>query len=345
MTVATIAPSSESAASTSTKVRRIAIMGAGGLGRSAASLLAHKSEFRLVALADREGIAHDDTGISADAVMALPADKSVGTLKGGRPSEDSVTELTALNKAGKLDAIFLAIPNIPNTFLPDVIRQFCEAGFKGVMADALKRTSAVESVMELSDLIRQSGMTYITGCGATPGLLTAAANLAAQSFVEVKDVKIWFGVGISSWEAYKATVREDIAHMPGYNVEKVKTLSDAQIAEILADRDGLLELHHMEHADDVLLERAGVVNRERVDVGGLVDTTKPVKPTQTMMTLTGVTFEGKTATHTFALGNETSMAANVLGPAFGWMKAAMAMHDRGLNGLYTCTDLMPQFVR
>jgi len=59
MTVATIAPSSESAASTSTKVRRIAIMGAGGLGRSAASLLAHKSEFRLVALADREGIAHD----------------------------------------------------------------------------------------------------------------------------------------------------------------------------------------------------------------------------------------------------------------------------------------------
>src|SRR5690606_11597453 len=112
MTVAAIAPSSESTASTSTKVRRVAIMGAGGLGRSAASLLAHKSEFRLVALADREGIAHDDAGISAEAVMALPADKSVGTLKGGRACEDSVAELTALNKAGKLDAIFLAIPNI-----------------------------------------------------------------------------------------------------------------------------------------------------------------------------------------------------------------------------------------
>ncbi len=327
------------------KTRRIAIMGAGGLGRSAASLLAHKSEFRLVALADREGIAHDREGIQADHVMALSADQSVAQLENGRTCEDSVVELTALNRAGELDAIFLAIPNIPNDFLPNTIRRFCEAGYKGVMADALKRTSAVESVLDLSDLIRESGMTYVTGCGATPGLLTAAANLAAQSFVEVTDVKIWFGVGISSWETYKATVREDIAHMPGYSVEKVKTLSDAQIAQILSERNGLLELHHMEHADDVLLERAGVVSRERVDVGGLVDTTKPVKPTQTMMTLTGVTFEGKTATHTFALGNESSMAANVLGPAFGWMKAALAMHDRGLRGLYTCTDLMPQFVR
>ena len=29
----------------------------------------------------------------------------------------------------------------------------------------------------------EAGITYITGCGATPGLLTAAAALAAQSFV------------------------------------------------------------------------------------------------------------------------------------------------------------------
>lgn len=330
---------------TATKVRTIGIMGAGGLGRSAAALLAHKTEFRLVALADRDGIAHNAAGIPAAPVAQLDPTASVATLAGGRPCADSVAELAALNRAGQLDAIFLAIPNIPNDFLPTTIARFAQAGYKGVMVDALKRTSAVESVLALADTIRAAGMTYVTGCGATPGLLTAAAALAAQSFVEVKDVKIWFGVGIANWETYKATVREDIAHMPGYNVDKVKTLSDAQIAQILDGCNGVLELHGMEHADDIILERAGVLDRSKVDVGGLVDTRRPVKPTQTMMTLTGVTFDGKTATHTFALGNETSMAANVLGPAFGWMKAAFSFHDRGLNGLYTCTDLMPQFVR
>lgn len=330
---------------TASTIRKIGIMGAGGLGRSAASVLAHKTEFRLVALADRDGMVHNPKGIAAEPVAALEPTASVATLTGGRACADSVAELTALNRAGELDAIFLAIPNIPNDYLPTTIRRFAEAGYKGVMVDALKRTSAVQSVLALGDIVRAAGMTYVTGCGATPGLLTAAAALAAQSFVEVKDVKIWFGVGIASWETYKATVREDIAHMPGYSVEKVKALSDADIAKILDGCDGVLELHGMEHADDIILERAGVLDRSKVDVGGLVDTRRPVKPTQTMMTLTGVTFEGKTATHTFALGNETSMAANVLGPAFGWMKAAFSFHDRGLNGLYTCTDLMPQFVK
>lgn len=330
---------------TANKIRKIGIMGAGGLGRSAAALLAHKTEFRLVALADRDGIVHNPAGIAAEPVAALESTASVGTLAGGRACADSVAELTALNRAGELDAIFLAIPNIPNDYVPQTIRRFAEAGYKGVMVDALKRTSAVESVLALADVIRASGMTYVTGCGATPGLLTAAAALAAQSFVEVKDVKIWFGVGVANWETYKGTVREDIAHMPGYSVEKVKALSDADIAKILDGCDGVLELHGMEHADDLILERAGVIDRSKVDVGGLVDTRRPVKPTQTMMALTGVTFEGKTATHTFALGNETSMAANVLGPAFGWMKSAFAVHERGMNGLYTCADLMPQFVR
>ena len=56
---------------TVTKIRKIGIMGAGGLGRSAASLLAHKTEFRLVALADRDGIAHNAAGIPAAPVAAL----------------------------------------------------------------------------------------------------------------------------------------------------------------------------------------------------------------------------------------------------------------------------------
>jgi len=41
----------------------------------------------------------------------------------------------------------------------------------------------------------------MTGRGATPGLLTAAA-LTAQSYAEIHSVKITFGVGIANWEAY-----------------------------------------------------------------------------------------------------------------------------------------------
>lgn len=325
--------------------KHIGIMGAGGIGRSAVALLEQKTEFKLVAIADSEGIAFNEAGITTAHLKGLEVGVSVNTIKGlGKPCADSVEALTQLNREGKLDAIFLAIPNIPNTFLPSVIERFCDLGFKGVIVDALKRTSAVEQVIQLSEKIKSSNVTYVTGAGATPGILTAAANLAAQSFAEVHDVKIWFGVGIANWETYRATIREDIAHMPNYDVDKVKALSDADIERILADCNGILELHGMEHADDILLERAGVVQRERVSVGGLVDTQKPVKPTQTMMTLRGKTFEGKVAEHTFTLGNETSMAANVLGPAFGWMKAALEMQERGINGLFTSADLMPKFV-
>ncbi|MGF1573765.1 MAG: saccharopine dehydrogenase-like oxidoreductase [Sumerlaeia bacterium] len=325
--------------------KQIGIMGAGGLGRSAVALLEQKTEFNLVAIADSEGFAYQAEGLCAAQFAELPVGASVKELAEiGKPCSDSVEAMVQLNKEGKLDAVFLAIPNIPNTFLPSVIERFCDLGFKGVIVDALKRTSAVEQVIALSSKINSSSVTYVTGAGATPGMLTAAANLAAQSFAEVHDVKIWFGVGIANWEAYRATIREDIAHMPNYDVDKVKALSDADIERILADCNGILELHGMEHADDILLERAGVVQREKVSVGGLVDTQKPVKPTQTMMTLRGKTFEGKIAEHTFTLGNETSMAANVLGPAFGWMKAALEMQDRGISGLFTSADLMPKFV-
>lgn len=326
-------------------IKQIGLMGAGGLGRSAVALLDQKTEFNLVAIADSEGFAYNSAGITPAHLTGLELGHSVkGIAKIGQACEDSVEAMTQLNREGKLDAVFLAIPNIPNNFLPSVIERFCDLGFKGVIVDALKRTSAVEQVILLSDKIKASGVTYVTGAGATPGLLTAAANLAAQSFAEVHDVKIWFGVGIANWETYRATIREDIAHMPNYSVDTVKALSDADIERILADCNGILELHGMEHADDILLERAGVVQREKVSVGGLVDTQKPVKPTQTRMTLRGKTFEGSIAEHTFTLGNETSMAANVLGPAFGWMKAALELNDRGINGLFTSADLMPKFV-
>ncbi len=327
-------------------VRQIAILGAGGLGRSAVRLLEQKNEFRLVAVGDSKGIAYDAEGIRSASIDALEPTGSVCSLPEiGRETDDAAGEVIALNKAGKVDAVFLAVPNLPNDFIPSLIVRFAKEGFDGVIVDALKRTSAVQQIVATEGQISDSKVLYVTGAGATPGLLTAAANLAAQSFAEVEEVKIWFGVGMKNWDTYKATVREDIAHMPGYDTESVRALSDADIERILDETHGVIELHNMEHADDILLERAGVATCEKVNVGGLVDTRKPVKPVSTSMTLRGRTFEGKVSEHSFVLGNETSMAANVLGPAFGWMKAGLELHDRGIHGLFSSADLMPKFVR
>ncbi len=326
--------------------RRIGILGAGGLGRSAISLLARKSELVPVAIADSQGIAWCAEGVRPAHLDGLETSDSVKGIAGiGRETSDPVGEMLKLHKAGAVDALFIGIPNIPNSTIPELIARLCREGFRGVAVDALKRTSAVEQVVALAPEIEAAGMAYVTGAGATPGLLTAAANLAAQSFEEVLDVEIHFGVGIPSWEKYRATVREDIAHMPGYSVERVKALSDGDIERILDETRGLITLEGMEHADDVLLERAGVVAADRVRVGGLVDTRCAKKPTTTRMTLRGRTFEGRESAHTFLLGDETSMAANVLGPAFGWMKAALELHARGISGLFTSADLMPKFVR
>lgn len=326
--------------------RRIGVLGAGGLGRSAVHVLSQKNEFLLTAIADSHGIAHRSDGITPSDLTHVPADGTVAAIPGaGRESADPIGDMIALNKAGLIEAVFLAIPNIPNDFIPKTIGRFCAEGFTGVAVDALKRTSAVSSVMALAPQIEAAGFVYITGAGATPGLLTAAANLAAQSFQEVENVDINFGVGIANWDAYRATIREDIAHMPGYSVDRVKTMSDDEITRLLDDTNGIIELRGMEHADDIILEKLGVLAATAVEVGGVVDTRNAVKPVSTRMTLTGTTFEGKRSSHTFTLGDDTSMAANVLGPAFGWMKAGLELQQRGIRGLFTCAELMPKFVR
>jgi len=329
-----------------TATRSIAILGAGGLGRSAVQLLSQKSEFRLVAIGDSQGIAARAEGIGPADIAGLREDQSVENVAGiGRATADAAGELIAMNKAGELDAVFLAVPNIPNNFIPNLIVRFCREGFRGVIVDALKRTSAVKQIVEQEAVLNASDLVYVTGAGATPGLLTAAANLAAQSFAKIESVDIWFGVGMSNWEKYRATIREDIAHMPGFDIEKVRTMTDADVDTLLDEVNGLLELHNMEHADDILLERAGTVTSAKVRVGGLVDTRNAAKPVSTRMTLRGTTFEGKESAHTFTLGDDTSMAANVLGPAFGWMKAGLELHDRGIRGLFSSADLMPKYVK
>ena len=323
---------------------KVGVLGFGGLGQAAAKILATKQEMNLVAAADQKGYVYDPAGLDVEAAISTYRDRhSVGYLDNyGVVSNNSIRDL--IDNA-KLDGYFLALPNLPNTFMADVAKQFIESGWKGVLVDALKRTSAVEQLLEIRTDLQQAGITYMTGCGATPGLLTAAAAVAAQSYAEIHGVKITFGVGIANWEAYRATIREDIAHMPEYDVEKARAMSDEEVTALLDKTNGIISLENMEHADDIMLELAGICDRDRVTVGGVVDTRNPVKPLSTNVQVTGRTFEGKISTHTFTLGDETSMAANVCGPAFGYLKAGAALNRRGITGLFTAAEIMPQFVR
>jgi len=266
---------------------RVGVLGFGGLGQAAAKVLAAKQEMNLVAVADHNGYIYESNGLDLDAAISTYAQRqSVGYLAGGVLSSKSIEDVL---KNAEVDGYFLALPNLPNTFMADVAQQFIKSGWKGVLVDALKRTSAVEQLLELQTALQEAGITYLTGCGATPGLLTAAAAVAAQSYAEIHSVKITFGVGIANWEAYRATIREDIAHMPGYDVEQARGMSDQEVTALLDKTNGVISLENMEHADDIMLELAGICDRDRVTVGGVVDTRNPKKPLSTNVKVTGRT--------------------------------------------------------
>lgn len=322
----------------------VAVLGTGGLGKVAARIIGMKSSMKLAAVCDSKGYAYAENGLDAETVAKLVGTEAVCNIpQYGHTSKDSLGEIIKL--ADKIDAIFVALPNLPNDFIPNVVKRFVEGGYRGVWSDALKRTPAMEMMFGLDDLLKQAQGVYITGAGATPGLLTAAAVIAAQSFTKVEHVNIWWGVGIPNWEDYKATIREDIAHLPGYNVEKAKAMSDAEIEQLLNSRSGRLELHQMEHADDLLLTRVGVVERrDQVEVGGIIDTRSSKKPVSTTMTLTGYTFEGKKSSHRFILGDETSMGANVVGPALGYLARAVWLKEHKIYGVFGSTEFMPMVV-
>jgi hypothetical protein len=318
---------------------KVGILGFGGLGRATAKLLSCKQSMQLVAIADRQGFVFAPDGIDYQQAIAAGA---VGAL--GQFSPTSIRDLL-LKHGTEIQGFFLALPNLPNTFMADTACLFMELGWQGVLVDAIKRTSAVEELIKLTDRLTQAQITYITGCGATPGLLTAVAALAAQSFVEVHQVEITFGVGIANWNAYRATIREDIAHLPGYSVATAQAMTDTEVEELLDRTHGILTLANMEHADDILLERLGICGRDRVKVGGVVDTRHAQKPLSTNMKLTGRTLDGKISTHTFILGDETSMAANVCGPALGYLHGGWKLHQRQIYGLFTSAEVMPLFVQ
>ena len=322
---------------------RIAILGAGGLGHAMARILEQKQTALLVGACDKQGAIFNPKGVSTDIFDSEIFQQTITNSPHGTKTNDPFGEI--LQHKNEIDGIFVALPNLPNEFIPNVVSRFADEGYSGVMVDALKRSRAVELMMKMNDKIAKAKMTYVTGCGATPGLLTAAANLAAMSFVEIKKVEIYFGVGISNWSAYRATIREDIGHLPGFSVEKASKMSDTEIEKELDFRKGILELTGMEHADDVILEFAGVCDRSKVTVGGIVDTKNPKKPVSTNVKITGITFEGKQSTHTFTLGDETSMAANVCGPALGYLNAGVQLNKQGIYGVQTSASVMPKFMK
>ncbi len=317
----------------------VAILGSGGLGQNMALLIEQKKEFKLVGICDRTGYYFCESGIDGKTIKEA---KEVEKVKGAIASSNPIKELITTYK-NKINAIFIALPNLPNEFIPNVARDIVKSGYKGVIVDALKRTCAVEMIKDLDRDFKASDILYLTGCGATPGLLTAAAALAAQSFVEVLDVTITFGVGISNWESYKATIREDIGHLEGFNPDIVSKMTDEEIEKELEKRNGILELHNMEHADDIMLELASVCPRDRVTTGGVVDTRNSKKPLSTNVKITGKTFDGQVSTHRFVLGDETTMGANVNGPILGYMKSGMWLYSLGVRGSLTSAQVMPHF--
>lgn len=314
---------------------RIAIFGFGGLGKGMAKLIPHRPDFQWVAMTDSQGFAFSEHGLSID---------SEGTLQ--QPLTQHTDSMIKLLKqhGNQIDAVFMALPNLPVNFFADTVnRIMTETSFEGIFVDALKRTEAVEKLFELKETLQKRNILYITGAGATPGFLTTVAAVAAHSFAEILDVNIHFGVGIPNWEAYKATIREDFIHLEGFDAKRVSCMSDEEIDTELENRKGLLKLEEMEHADDIILELAGVCPRDRVRVGGLVDTRNAKKPVSTTVTITGRTASGAVGSHQFIVSDEASMVDNVCGPALGFMLRGTDMFANGMKGLITSADIMPKF--
>ncbi|MFC4542409.1 transcriptional regulator [Halosolutus amylolyticus] len=348
-----------------------AVLGTGGIGRRTLEVSQHKDALTPVAACDRHGTAIDADGLDVDELLAATEgniDSEVATDGGtgaaaaegeggikqhgedrgvvasaqARPSEDPIQDI--IDHGDRIDAVLLALPNYEHDFIPRVADRFVEGGYSGVMIDVLKRSRVIDMLDDRSEAFEEQGITFVCGAGATPGFLTGAAALAAQSFVEVTDVDIHWGVGLKSgYEDNRGTVREDIAHLPEYDIETARDLTDEEIEAIIDAHDGVIEFEDMEHADDVLLERAGICDADDVSVGGVLDVESDEKPTTTTVSVMGTTFDGETATNTFQLDDATSMEANVNGPALGYLKAGVRRNRAGEYGVFGPAELMPGF--
>ncbi|PSP89772.1 transcriptional regulator [Halobacteriales archaeon QS_4_69_34] len=334
-----------------------AVLGTGGIGRRALDVARHEPALTPVAACDRNGVAIDRDGLDVDELLAategaVASDGGVAAVKqhGGatgvaastqaEPTGAPIEDVIAASEG--IDAVLVALPNFEHDFIPRLAERFADAEYAGVLVDVLKRSRVIGLLDEREERLEASGITFVCGAGATPGFLTGAAAIAAQSFVDVEEVEIRWGVGLKSgYEDNRGTVREDIAHLDGYDIETARGMSDGEIEALLDEHDGVLEFEDMEHADDVLLERAGICDAADVTVGGVLDVRSEEKPTTTTVRVTGRTFDGERGTNTFALDDATSMEANVNGPALGYLKAGIRRQRAGEYGVFGPAELMP----
>jgi len=187
------------------------------------------------AVADADG-AVADADAAPEASGGTTGVKQTGTHEGvaastqATPTETPIDDIIAESDA--IDAVLIALPNLEHDFIPRVADRFADADYEGVLVDVLKRSRVIGLLDERTERFEACGITFVCGAGATPGFLPGAAALAAQSFVEVESVDIWWGVGLKSgYEDNRGTVREDIAHLPGYDIETARELTDEDIEE------------------------------------------------------------------------------------------------------------------
>ncbi len=108
---------------------KVGVLGFGGLGQAAARILAPKGEMTWVAAADRQGYAYNDSGLDPNVAIKTYHDRgSIGYLDtNGTLSENSISDLVTNHS---VDGYFLALPNLTNTFMAYVAKQFIESGWQ-----------------------------------------------------------------------------------------------------------------------------------------------------------------------------------------------------------------------
>src|SRR5690348_17963909 len=113
------------------KTIRVGVLGFGGLGQAAAKLLAGKREMILVAVADQKGYAYAAEGLNIQQCIATyQSQGSVGYLEPvGTLTNRSIQDL--IDRTQSVDGYFLALPNLPNDFIPSVAKQFIQSGWRG----------------------------------------------------------------------------------------------------------------------------------------------------------------------------------------------------------------------
>ena len=99
----------------------VAILGAGGLGKNAAKIIGMKKELQLVGICDSRGFAFNKKGINPERVANIPEGSTVGELGFGKLSRDPIGEILKLKDS--IDGMFVALPNLPNDFIPKVTKR------------------------------------------------------------------------------------------------------------------------------------------------------------------------------------------------------------------------------